>query len=368
MKELFVTTSSGLEMLLSEELQRLGIAPVRRGHCGVYVPKEMKHVYRINYCSRLATRVLWPLISFTCKDAKTLYDGACHIDWERYIQPHQTFAIDSHVNHPLLRNSLHAAQVVKDALCDILREKYGTRPSVDKTNPHVSFHLFIDNGRATISFDTSGAPLYKRGLRTQSTVAPIQESLAAALLYVTHYSAEKIFCDPFCGSGTFLMEAAMMATHTPAGYFRNDWGMLHFPEFSETHWNKAKEEANQKIVPLEPGKIFGADRDPKAVAACTENLKATPFSNIVVQANEIKRYTPPAAPNFVLCNPPYGKRLDLSTETYGQLGCFLKEKTTAKNSAFFLSPFDQVFIPGFHLKKHFSLFSGGSKVHLCRFD
>jgi len=367
MKEIFVTCPSGLERLLSQELEQLGIKKVRRGFCGVYLPQEMENVYRINYSSRLATRVLWPLITFVCKDAKALYECSREINWMVYIQPDMTFSIDAHVQHPLLRNSLHAAQVVKDALCDVLREKYGRRPSVDKTNPDVQFHLFIDKGRATLSFNTSGAPLYKRGYRQHVSCAPIQESLAAALLLETQYSPEFTFCDPFCGSATFLIEAAMMATHTPAGYFRNRWSFFHFPEFLESSWKKIKEEADNRICPLEEGKIFGCDRDPQSIAISKQHIEHTGFSKIGLVCQEIKRYIPSSPPQFVLCNPPYGNRLELSSNTYQELSKFIKEKSGTYDRAFFLSPFDQCFTiktEGLSLQKRFSLFNGGSKVYL----
>lgn len=367
MNELFATCSSGLETLLAQELEQLGITKLRRGYGGVYLPKTMQNVYRVNYSSRLTTRLLWPLITFPCKDAKALYEGARRIDWQHYIQPDKSFAIDSHVSHPLLRNSLHAAQVVKDALCDDLREKFGTRPSVDKTAPDLSFHLFIDKGRATISFDTSGAPLYKRGYREQIGGAPIQESLAAALLLQTNYRADKIFCDPFCGSGTFLIEAAMIATRTPSGYFRSHWSFFHFPEFVKKEWIESKEQADQQIIPLAEGTIFGSDCDSQAIALSKKHLEKTGFSQIQLTIKEVKSYLPPIPPNFILCNPPYGKRLELSAHTYTDLFTFIEKTAAPEYEAFFLTPFDSFPSAGnFFLKNQFSFFSGGSKVLLNR--
>lgn len=362
MNELFITCASGLETLLFQELESLKIPKVRRSFGGVYVPKEMKNVYLINYCSRIATRVLWPLVSFRCKDAKALYEGARTIDWSLYIHPEQTFAIDSIVDHPLLRNSLHAALVVKDALCDQLRDKYGSRPSVEKNDPDVPFHLFIDQGRATVSFDTSGAPLYKRGIRSHATTAPIQESLAAALLMQTQYTPDTVFCDPFCGSGTFLIEAAMIATSTPPGFFRKKWAFFRFPEFSAQEWEKLKNKCANSIIPLKSNQIMGADIDPATVEICQDHLSFARFEQIQVTTSSIKNFSPSIPPSFVVCNPPYGKRLELSRATYDEFVQFVTRKAAPSSPGYFLSPFDA--IPGLPVKKHFSFFNGGSKTYL----
>lgn len=356
-QELFITCPSGLEALLVLELLQLGIKHVRKSFSGVYVPLTMDNVYLINYCSRVATRVLWPLHSFLCRDVKMLYGRAREIDWVNLLNPEQTFAIDANVKHPKLRHSLHAAQVVKDALCDTLTAHYGGRPSVDVSSPDVQFHLFIDKGHATISYDTSGMPLYKRGYRELGSVAPIQESLAAAILLKANYAGQDVFCDPCCGCGTFLIEAAMIATNTPAGYFRKKWAFMKFPRFSESDWLRVKEEADKKIIPLPEGKIFGADKDRKAMENCRFNLRRTGFDQLInVTCQEVSLYRPVLSPTLVVCNPPYGKRLNLSKDMYGDLEGFTKKYHIPK--AFFLSPQD------LNNTKKFSFFNGGSKVNL----
>lgn len=364
MNEIFITCASGLESLLSQELEKLGVKKIRRSFGGVYAPKEMGNVLLTNYCSRIATRVLWPLVTFRCKDAKALYEGARTIDWSLYLDSNKTFAIDSHVDpeHPLLRNSLHAALVVKDALCDQLRDKCGSRPSVEKNDPDVSFHLFIDQGRATISFNTSGAPLYKRGIRAHTTPAPIQESLAAALLIETGYTADNLYCDPFCGSGTFLIEAAMIASNTPPGYFRDKWAFFHFPEFSQKDWESLKHTCAGAIIPLKPGLIMGGDKDASAASISQKHLALARFTQVEVTPAAVKNYSPPIAPSFILCNPPYGKRLELSSATYQELAQFVIKKGAPSCLAYFLSPFDS--LPGLPAKKRFAFFNGGSKTYL----
>lgn len=330
---MFVVCGTGLELVLAQELEELGI-PSRKGFRGVYVAQTIENVYKINYLSRIAIRVLWPLADFTCRDRNDLYNQAKKIDWSLFLNVNKTFAIDANVTHPNLRNSLFASFVVKDAICDHFRAKVGSRPSINVAQPDVQLNLFIHDSRATLSIDTSGIPLYKRGYRQESVPAPIQESIAAAILKMSGYTPNDVLIDPFCGSGTFLIEAAMISTKTPAGYFRNSWGFTHLPEFSHTEWQKFKNDADKTIQPLSPGKIFGSDIDSKAVGISRAHLKTTGYAIHVVK-QEVKHAAPAIAPTLVVANPPYGKRLVASEQPYRDLGAFLK---TTKARAAILSP------------------------------
>ena len=167
-----------------------------------------------------------------------------------------TFAIDANVNNRELRNSLFAAQVVKDAICDQMRQRTGRRPSVQVQNPDVQINLFIQQQNGVISFDTSGEPLHKRGYRQESVEAPIQESLAAAILRLARYTKDQILLDPCCGSGTFLIEAALMATNTPPGYLRKYWGFMRHPGYDNAAWLKVRNQIDEKRIPLDPGHIW----------------------------------------------------------------------------------------------------------------
>jgi putative N6-adenine-specific DNA methylase len=330
--ELFVSCSQGVEPLLSDELAQMGYDDCTQGFRGVYVPNtSMEAIYRINYCSRLGSRVLLPLSSFRCQGRNDLYDAAARIDWTQYIRPGKTFAIDANVSHPELRNSLFAAQVVKDAVCDRFREGTGNRPSVNVKNPDVQLNLFIYNGRGVLSFDTSGVPLYKRGYRLESVEAPLQESLAAAMLTLAEYSKDDVLLDPCCGSGTFLIEAALMVSRTAPGYLRNKWGFMDLPEYEQTDWLKVKNLADAGRVPLVAGKLFGCDVNRDAVRIAKTNLRAAGFLKEVsiVQA-DFREFEPAVPPSMVMTNPPHGKRLseeDQLIPVYRALGDFLKKKT-----------------------------------------
>ena len=218
MVKIFVTCGGHLEPLLAEELNEIGFPATKEGFRGVYVEvDDFTDVCKINYLSRIASRVLYPLEHFKVWDDKTLYRGASKVDWSPDLKVDQTFAIDFSVDHPSFKNSLYAAQVLKDAICDQFRAKYDKRPSVDVSyDRRCSLHLFIREGWATLSLDTSGAPLHKRGYRSEGGEAPLQENLAAALLRAANYKKEEVLLDPCMGSGTFLCRSGFNRyQHTP---------------------------------------------------------------------------------------------------------------------------------------------------------
>lgn len=339
MQDLFITTTPFLQPMLVKELQAMGIPKIRQGLAGVFVPRDMRWVYKINYCSRFATRVLWPFAQFRCRDREDLYHGTFRINWAELFDLEETFAIDSNVTSNTLRHSLFAAQVMKDAICDRFRKERGGRPFVQVDNPDIQFNLFIHDGVATISLDTSGAALFKRGWRTKTGEAPLQESVAAALFDLANFSDTDILCDPFCGSGTLLIEAAFKLSHTPAGFCRDAWGFYKHPDFSEEEWSAVKAEADKAIIPLAKGRLFGSDKDPLAIEMCRNNLRKAGFEDAVsLSCKDIRSYFPDTPPTLILTNPPFGKRLKTSNELYDALGHFIKTRCTNSCRASILCP------------------------------
>ena len=336
---LFVMCAHGLETLLIKELEELGYEGLSEGYCGVYVAKSsMKDVYKINYSSRLASRVLMPLLNFKCFDKNTLYNKGLSIKWENYIKKDHSFSIDANVRHYSLRNSLFAAQVLKDAICDRLRDRYGFRPNVDLKNPDIQINLFIDNEEAVISFDTSGQPLYKRGYRLYTGEAPLQETLAAALLKIANYNAGDITIDPCCGSGTLLIEAALVATNTPPGYMRTSWGFLLHPDFNKELWLQIKDEADSKKQSLNPGFLWGLEKESEVANFCKANIERAGFKNLInIECQDFNSHTPSAKYNLLISNPPHGKRLGNEGDLvplYRSLGDFMKNKISKPGRGF----------------------------------
>lgn len=370
MQSLFISCPKGLEELLKNELLSLGFEAAFTGS-GFSVPFSMQAIYKINYCSRLATRVLLPISEFRCRDQNELYAKVRAVRWSNFLSLKKTFAIDANViNHPGFNNSHFAGLIVKDAICDQFREQTGERPNVEVATPDVQLNLFINGNTAILSIDTSGAPLYKRGWRKQSVDAPLQESLAAALLLLSGFDGKRILCDPFCGSGTLLVEAAMIATHTPAGFYRKAWGFLHLPDFNEQEWLAIKKEADNKKIALKKDKIIGSDQDPKAIDIAYANLREAGFEReIPVLNREIARFRYPLSPSLVVTNPPYGLRLDNSIDIFKALGKFIQERCTPKTPAYVLCP-ETPWIKetGLELKSSHPFISGGLDVVLHQLE
>lgn len=329
---IFITCPQGLEEILFKELKDLGYAQGQKKFCGVELNNvSITDIYRINYCSRVATRVLLPLRKFNVNHRDDLYKEASNIFWLPYIPKGATIAVDSNVSYcKNFKNSLYAAQVVKDAICDQFMQKIHKRPDVDVYNPDVQFHILIKHNQAILSIDTSGQALFKRGYRQKTVKAPMQESLAAALLLQTGYTGQTVLCDPCCGSGTFLAEALLIASRTAPGFFRKKWGFEYLPSYSKEEWQTVKEEIDSLRVSVDPQNFIAIDRDYDALEACKANLKSIVgdvASEIECHRGDFKRYAPQKKFSQLVCNPPYGKRLEEQEDLrglYRHLGDFVK--------------------------------------------
>ncbi|WP_195155545.1 THUMP domain-containing class I SAM-dependent RNA methyltransferase [Candidatus Protochlamydia phocaeensis] len=371
---LFVSCATALEPLLMDELKELGFNHLHVGYRGVFVEEwDWSAIYKINYASRLASRVLLPIARFKCFDRRSLYRHIFEINWPAYLKDGQTFAIDANVHHRELRNSLFAAQVAKDAICDVMRQKVGRRPSVDLQNPDIQLNLYIQQQLAILSFDTSGTPLHKRGYRQETVEAPVQETLAAAMLRLADYQPDQVFLDPCCGSGTLLIEAALMATQTPPGYLRQQWGFMNHPDYRSDEWLKVRNKIDEKRTALLPNHLFGIDISKNAVRAAKINLKAAGFSQDVdIAQADFRDYTPSIPPTFILTNPPHGRRLEDENQLrpfYRSLGDFLKQKTAKPAKGFiFTGNLELAKEVGLAAKRRYVLNNGGIDSRLLEYD
>jgi putative N6-adenine-specific DNA methylase len=371
---LFVSCAPALEPLLMEELKELEISSVHLGYRGVSIEEwDWTTIYKINYASRLASRVLLPLARFKCYDRRSLYRHAMEIDWSPFFKDGRTFAIDANVQHRELRNSLFAAQVVKDAICDQMRQRTGRRPSVQVQNPDVQINLYIQLQNGVISFDTSGEPLHKRGYRQESVEAPLQETLAAAILRLACYTKDQIYLDPCCGSGTILIEAALMASQIPPGYLRKHWGFMQHPHYEPSEWLKVRNQLDAKRTTLSPHLLFGIDRSQSAIRACKINLKAAGFSQQVeIQQADFREFTPEITPQLILTNPPHGRRLEEEEQLrplYRALGDFIKNKCAKPGHGYiFTSNLELAKEVGLAAKRRHVLNNGGLDSRLLEYD
>lgn len=324
----FGQIAQGLEEIGREELAELQAGDIKATHRGLYFSVDKAGLYRINYLSRVFTKILAPLLTFDCHSTKYLYKTALNIDWSELMSVDDTFSISANVVHSHITHSQYASLCLKDAIVDQFRQRFDTRPNVDSDHPDFRFHLHIQNNQATIYLDTSGGSLHRRGYRLASVVAPMQETVAAAIIRLSGWDGETPFVDPMCGSGTLLAEAMMHYCRIPAGYNRTVFGFLRLPDFEEALWLKVKKEADLAIRPLPPGLINGSDVDGEAVAASRQNCLSLPGGDHINLTIQSFQQIAAQENCTIVTNPPYGLRLG-GKETEGiikELGDFLKQR------------------------------------------
>lgn len=318
-----------MEEICEEELKELGAKNTKKDYRGIYFEADVPTIYRINYMSRMISRVLAPLKKFHCQNSEALLKAAKQIKWEEMLSVDKTFSITSSVSKSTISNSLYAAQCLKDGIVDYFRDKYGKRPNVETVNPDVRFNLHIEKDKAVISLDTSGESLHKRGYRLLAGEAPMQETLAAAIIRLSKWNGEKPLWDCMCGSGTILCEALMHYCNIPAQYLRKKFGFYNLPDFNMKDWEKVKMDCDKKIRPLVKGLIKGSDKSQKILEVTKQNLARLPFyESVELSCNpfqQIKSFEN----GILITNPPYGIRLGTTTEVqnlYKELGDFIKQK------------------------------------------
>ena len=336
--ELFISCQPSLEELLYEELIEMGVEVIKVGYAGVSVENSMENIYKINYCSRLAGKVLLPIAAFTFSHSALFVEQANIIDWSPWLNLETTFVIKVNGQSTLFNNTLYAAQLLKDGICDQFRTKTGERPSVSLKDPDIILHLFLEESKATVYYDTSKEALFKRGWRQEAVPAPLQETMACAVLRLSGYKGEGLLVDPCCGGGTILIEAAMIATKTPAGFYRDAWGFTALPDHDEKLWQEVKQNADSQIVPLREGSIIGIDIQKDALRICKVNIISAGFQEkIVLLQSDFKEAALPERFDLLIVNPPHGERLGDEEQwvpLYRDIGDFIKHKGQHKAKAF----------------------------------
>jgi putative N6-adenine-specific DNA methylase len=333
----FARIAGSLKEAGAKELNELGAEDVRPQYSGIHFKADKAALYRINYQTRLLSRCLAPLMSYTCPDTDTLYRKAKQIEWQDFFAHGNTFAVSGSVSDSAISHSKYAALRLKDAVVDYFKEKTGRRPDVSVRNPDILLNLHIRNNKAVISLDTSGGALHRRGYREETVAAPMQETVAAAIIRFSQWDGSVPLYDPMCGSGTLLCEALMRYSNIPAGVFRIRFGFESLPDFNRAVWQQVKKEADGHIRQLPQGLIAGSDVSAQAVGAARTNLMGLHFGNNVSLERTDFRNLPALAEHVIVTNPPYGIRMggDENLELfYKNLGDFLKQK--CKGSAAFV--------------------------------
>ena len=325
----FAQVPEGIEELAGQELAELGAQRVRISYRGVYFDAGKDDLYRMNYGARLTTRVLAPLVTFRCHSPDYLYRKSKEISWEDFFTADNTFAVFANVTHSKIRHSQYAALRLKDAVVDSFRERFHKRPSVKKIDPDVWIGLYIERDNATISLDTSGGSLHRRGYREEGGEAPMQEITAAAMIRLSEWDGSKPLYDLMCGSGTLLSEALMAYCRIPGSYVREHFGFQFLPDYDEPLWLAVRKEMDGAMREPARDLISGSDIAGEAVASARKNMTDLPYGDRVGLKVADFRAIPELRDRVILCNPPYGIRLDRNRDLgpfYRDLGDFLKQK------------------------------------------
>ena len=325
--ELIAKTFQGLEEVLAQELIELGANDVQIGRRMVSFSGNQEMMYRANFCLRTAVRVLKPISHFRARNADEVYKAVKEIEWKDILDLDTSFVVDTTVYSTEFRNSKFVAYKVKDAIVDYFMEREGKRPNISVANPDLRLNIHIAEDNCTLSLDSSGESLHLRGYRTATVEAPINEVLAAALIKMSGWKFDCDFIDPFCGSGTILVEAALMARNIYPGVFRQKFGFENWKDFNpELLSSIFEDDSNERIF---EHRIIGSDINLRAVEAALANAKAAGVADLItVEQREIRDFKKPEMPAVLITNPPYGERLrpeDLS-DIYRTLGEKLKRE------------------------------------------
>ena len=317
-------TMFGLEEVLAEELRKLGAQNIKPMNRAVSFKGDKGFMYKANLNLRTALRILKPIAHFQAHDEKELYKKLCEIDWTAIFDLNATFATHATTHSEIFTHSKYASLVMKDAIADTFRKKFDKRPNVDPEMPDVSINLHIAKHTCTVSLDSSGDSLHKRGYKSDAVTAPMNEVLAAGLILLSDWNKISNFHDPMCGSGTILIEAALIAYNIPSNIFRERFGFEGWKDFDPKLWETIKEASLDKETNYY-GKITGSDNFQKAVRISRTNIdNALMHDNIKVTNSDFFE-TEIAPGTFVMFNPPYGERIDLGVnDFYEKVGTTLK--------------------------------------------
>lgn len=363
-------TFFGFEEILAKELQQLGAQEVEIGTRMVSFKGDKGFMYKANLSLRSALKILKPIYHFRAFNDQSLYKGIQGVDWSKYLNANQTFVIDTTIHSDNFKHSQFVSQKAKDAIVDQFRDKFGQRPSIDKDFPDLRINIHIDRDQCSVALDTSGASLHHRGYRTATNIAPINEVLAAGMLLLSGWDGSSHFLDPMCGSGTILVEAAMIACNIPANINRkefafekwNDWDNNLFDQIIDALMKRTREFHHT---------IVGYDKAPSAVQKAKDNVRNANLEDYITisQANFFETKKETVGPLHMVFNPPYGERLDIELERfYRELGDTLKNNYSNTNAWFITANLEALKYVGLRPSRKIKLFNGSLEARLVKYE
>ena len=367
--KIIAKTFQGLEEVLAKELTTLGANNIEIGRRMVAFTGDKEMLYKANFCLRTAVKVLKPILNFTANDADEIYEVVKNTDWTQYMDVTNTFLVDAVVFSENFRHSKFAAYRVKDGIADFFREKTGERPNVSITNPDIRINIHIAENDVTISLDSSGESLHQRGYRTGSVPAPLNEVLAAGIIMLTGWDGECDLIDPMCGSGTILIEAALIAMNIYPGVFRKEFAFEKWKDFDEELFDRIYNDDSQERD--FDYKIYGYDINRQAVAIATENVRSAGVNKVVeVMQRDFYEFEEPRQKSIMITNPPYGERIttDDILGLYSTIGERLKHAFVG-NDAWIFSYKEECFAKiGMRPSTRYTLPNGGLECELRKYQ
>ena len=367
---LIAKTFAGLEKVLAEEIRSIGGMDVKVFQRAVEFTGNKTLLYKANYLCRSALRIIKPIAVFKAENEEILYQEVKKISWEDYLDLKSTFSIDGITSYSNITHSKYLALKSKDAIVDRFREKTGKRPSVEKDDPDLRINVRIFKNNCTISLDSSGESLHKRGYRQGTGPAPLNEVLAAGMILLTGWKGDTNFIDPMCGSGTLPIEAAMIATNIPSGYYFKQFAFERWKDFDPELWQeiKSQAESEKKETTIQ---IIGSDWSGRILQVARTNVSAAGLENqIKLMPEFVRDVEAPPAPGILVTNPPYGERIkpDDINKLYKEIGDTFKQKFNGYSAWVISSHMDAIKHIGLRPSGKHKLYNGPLECRYVGFD
>jgi len=368
--KLTAKTLYGLEKVLARELEILGATNVVIANRAVMFNGDMELMYKVNYCSRTALSVLKQIADFRIRSVEDLYRNASKVSWSEFMDADNTFSVVPVVSSKIFGHTGYPGLVVKDAVVDYFRKLTGRRPSVDAVDPMVVINLHISNDQVNISLDSSVIPLFRRGYRTEQGIAPLNEVLAAGILLIAGWDLSTPLLDPMCGSGTFSIEAGLMANRIPPGKFRSFFGFTKWKDFDKSLLNKVKLESDNQLI-KSTVKILASDISELATGQARINIANAGLSELIsVEVSDFNNIKPTDTGGYIFMNPPYGKRLrpEEMDNLYSMIGSTLKHSFPGHKAWIITVGNEYLKYIGLKPKVRYTLFNGAIECILAGYE